>query len=128
MVFRIVLKNVTYSSGTYRPKADLLHLLKEFLEKNFVGLKVIVMPCDSDKLQNLKKKQRERKKAEGDKRIYRQGSRSSSMSSSDLSSLDAAAAQQDDESGGSKGKNKLDSGKAWIKDPKTGVLNWAAKQ
>ena len=52
-------------------------LFGEFLQKNLVGLKVITMTCDDDKLQELKAKQRERKKKEGDKRVYRQRSNSS---------------------------------------------------
>ncbi|KAL8684762.1 MAG: hypothetical protein Q9224_006147, partial [Gallowayella concinna] len=54
-------------SGTYRPSAKLLPLLKEFMRKNFPGLKVVTLDCraDEEKMGKLKKEQRDRKKAEG---------------------------------------------------------------
>jgi len=77
-------------SGTYRPNAQLLPQLKFFFESNFPGLRVITLDCqgDAEKMEHMKKEQRERKKAEGDQLIYMQMSRSSSMSSSDIEDLD----------------------------------------
>lgn len=77
-------------SGTYRPNAKLLPELKVFFEANFPGLKVVTLDCqeDAEKMEAMKKEQRERKKAEGEQIIYTQISRSSSMSSSDVEELD----------------------------------------
>lgn len=77
-------------SGTYRPNAKLLPQLKAFFEANFPGLHVVTLDCqaDAEKMGELKKEQRERKKAEGDHIVYTQISRSSSMSSSDIEELD----------------------------------------
>ena len=82
-------------SGTYRPKGDLLPQLAGFLQANFPGLKVHTMACDDDKLQDIKKKQRELKKSSGQQIEFTQGNGSeSSLSSieSDLDEQEAAAA------------------------------------
>ncbi|KAI9852191.1 MAG: hypothetical protein M1830_006815, partial [Pleopsidium flavum] len=57
-------------SGTYRPQASLLPVLKEFMQKNLPGLKVVTLDCnaDKDKMNRLKTQQRERKKAESNGR------------------------------------------------------------
>ena len=80
-------------SGTYRPNAKLLPILKEFLESNFPGLHVSTLDCqeDADKMEKMKDEQREFKKKEGDQVVYMQGSRNSSMSSSDEENLDRLA-------------------------------------
>jgi len=61
--YQLVIDN---DSGTYRPKGDLLHLLKAFLNENFPGLHVVVKECTDDDLEGMKKQQRERKKKEGE--------------------------------------------------------------
>lgn len=61
--YELVIDN---DSGTYRPKGDLLPLLKKFLNENFPGLHVITKECTDDKLSKMKDQQRERKKKEGD--------------------------------------------------------------
>jgi hypothetical protein len=77
-------------SGTYRPNAQLLPQLKTFFESNFPGLHVVTLDCQSqaEKMGKMKKEQRERKKREGDHIVYKQISRSSSMSSSDIEDLE----------------------------------------
>lgn len=85
--YELVIDN---DSGTYRPNAKLLPLLKAYLAANLPGLHILTLDCnaDADKMNKMKSEQRERKKKEGDHIIYRQGSRSGSISSSDESDLD----------------------------------------
>jgi hypothetical protein len=77
-------------SGTYRPNAKLLPELKAFFESNFPGLRVVTLDSqgDAEKMEQMKKEQRDRKKKEGDQIVYTQLSRSSSLSSSDIEDLD----------------------------------------
>ncbi|KAH6612688.1 hypothetical protein C7974DRAFT_406110 [Boeremia exigua] len=77
-------------SGTYRPNAQLLPQLKTFFASNFPGLHIRTLDCqgDAEKMEQMKNEQREKKKKEGDQVIYTQASRSSSISSSDISELD----------------------------------------
>ena len=87
--YELVIDN---DSGTYRPNAQLLPLLKEFLHRELPGLHIAVLDCqeDAELQQKMKKEQRERKAKEGRRIVYRQASQSSgsSISSSDLSDLD----------------------------------------
>ena len=98
-------------SGTYRPNADLIPIFQKFLEKNFPGLHIIVKSCTDKDLDKIKEDQKKTKKTEGDGRIYGQGSRSGSISSSDVSSLDSRAREQADQphkSGLEKGLDALE--------------------
>ncbi|KAL7933017.1 hypothetical protein V8C35DRAFT_67457 [Trichoderma chlorosporum] len=52
-------------SGTYRPDKSILPDLKDFLEKNFPGLGIVVMNVEDERLQKLKEEQRAIKKSEG---------------------------------------------------------------
>ncbi|KAK4615710.1 hypothetical protein CLAFUW4_10456 [Fulvia fulva] len=94
--YELVIDN---DSGTYRPNADMLPLLKKFLAHNLPGLHILVLDCnkDAEKQQRMKKEQREKKKKEGDQIIYTQGSRDSSVSSSDEEDLDRIQADLIDE-------------------------------
>lgn len=76
-------------SGTYRPSAKLLPQLKEFLQRNLPGLKIVTLDCvgDKEKMEKWKGEQRERKKSEGNNRVVVQGD-DSSLSSSDEEGLD----------------------------------------
>ncbi|USW57843.1 Putative C2 domain-containing protein [Septoria linicola] len=94
--YQLVIDN---DSGTYRPNADLLPLLKKFLAKQLPGLHILTLDCnkDAEKQQRMKKEQRERKKREGDHILYTMGSRSSSISSSDIEDLDRIEGDMEDE-------------------------------
>ena len=76
-------------SGTYRPNKDLLPQLRDFMQRSFPGLKVSTFDCqgDQEKMGRMKDEQRERRKAEGDNRVYAQLDDSSSISSSDEEDL-----------------------------------------
>lgn len=105
--YELVIDN---DSGTYRPNAKLLPLLKAFLAANLPGLHIMTLDCngDADKMNKMKSEQRERKKKEGDHIIYRQGSRGSSISSSDESDLDEIeAGMRENSAGPAAGLNPL---------------------
>ena len=77
--YELVIDN---DSGTYRPDASVLHLLKSFLKKNFPGIHIKTKACDDDELTEMKKQQTERKKKEG-KQLQMVQDRDGDMSSSD---------------------------------------------
>jgi hypothetical protein len=87
-------------SGTYRPNAEKLPLLKEYLLFNLPGLKVKTLDCqaDADLQTALKKEQRDMKKAAsgGKSVMYMQNMSMSSLSSSDEEDLDARAEAGED--------------------------------
>ncbi|KAK5113920.1 hypothetical protein LTR85_010453 [Meristemomyces frigidus] len=85
--YQLVIDN---DSGTYRPNAKMLPLLKKFMAHSLPGLHIQTLDsqADADKMGRMKDEQRERKKAEGDNIVFTQGSRSSSISSSDEEDLD----------------------------------------
>jgi hypothetical protein len=94
--YELVIDN---DSGTYRPNAELLPLLKQYLAANLPGLHIQVLDCngDKEKMDKMKTAQRERKKKEGEHIVYKQGSRASSISSSDESDLEERANMQEEE-------------------------------
>ncbi|KAI5272054.1 hypothetical protein E4T47_04669 [Aureobasidium subglaciale] len=100
--YQLVIDN---DSGTYRPNAKMLPLLKKYLAANLPGLHIQTLDCQADeqKMNRMKKAQRDRKKKEGDQIVYAQaGSDASSISSSDEEQLDALeeAAGEEDAAGG----------------------------
>ncbi|MCJ1319487.1 hypothetical protein MMC15_004823 [Xylographa vitiligo] len=92
--FQLVIDN---DSGTYRPNAELLPQLKEFLHRNLPGLKITTLDCngDKEKMDKMKDEQRSRKKKEGKHAAVVQGD-GGSISSSEEEDLDNAAAQNDE--------------------------------
>ncbi|KAL1845618.1 hypothetical protein Plec18170_009688 [Paecilomyces lecythidis] len=114
-------------SGTYRPNAELLPLLREFLSNNFRGLRVITLDCqkDAEKMGHLKDEQREIKKmtAEG-KFAYLQPSNTSdsSLSSSDESELEERV------NGHAKHRNGISQRFHDMKDVKKNVMDWAMEE
>jgi len=80
-------------SGTYRPNAEKLPMLRDFLSMNFPALKVVTLDCqgDEERMNKLKDEQRERKKKSGKQVMYLQNPSMSSISSSDEEYLDARA-------------------------------------
>ena len=105
-------------SGTYRPNAELLPQLKEFMHRNLPGLKILTLDCngDKEKMDKLKSQQRERKKAEGRHSAVVQGD-GGSISSSDEEDLDAQAGEP-------KERGKLGKVGHAIAEPKDQILNW----
>ena len=101
-------------SGTYRPNADLIPVLKKFLNSNLPGLHVVIKACDDDSLKKIKEDQLKFKKKEGDHRVYGQGSDSGSISSSDASSLNSRAG----EDGVGNHRSKADRGVEALENPR----------
>ena len=89
-MYEMVIDN---DSGTYRPNAEKLPLLKAFMAANLPGLRVITLDsqADAEKMGKMKDEQRERKKNKdsGQQITYLQNSSQSSVSSSDEEKLDA---------------------------------------
>jgi hypothetical protein len=69
-------------SGTYRPNAELLPLLKKFFGSNFPGLHITTLDCngDAERMGQLKDEQRESKRNQGHLITYLQQSSASSLS------------------------------------------------
>ncbi|GLI80490.1 hypothetical protein PoHVEF18_008845 [Penicillium ochrochloron] len=69
-------------SGTYRPNAELLPLLKKFFGSNFPGLHITTLDCngDAERMGQLKDEQRESKRNQGHLITYMQQSSASSLS------------------------------------------------
>lgn len=74
-------------SGTYRPNAEKLPLLREFLSRNFPGLHITTLDCqkDEERMNRLKEHRRaERQRARGNV-VYTQQTNNSSESSLSIS-------------------------------------------
>jgi hypothetical protein len=89
-LYELIIDN---DSGTYRPNAKKLYLLKEFMERNLPGLKVRTLDCqaDEEKMNKMKNQQRERKK-KGPQTTSQPNQSDSSISSSDEEKLGQRAA------------------------------------
>lgn len=76
-------------SGTYRPNAEYLPVLRDYMRRSLPGLRVATLDCqaDAEKMGRLKQEQRDqKKKIEGRVQYLQRGSVSSSSSSSISSS------------------------------------------
>lgn len=94
-------------SGTYRPNAKLLPILKQFMQHNLPGLEIVTLDSqgDAERMAKMKAEQRERKKSEGTHKTYVQDD-GDSMSSSDEEELDRRAAEVEAGDGGNQKKGK----------------------
>lgn len=81
-------------SGTYRPNAKLLPILKSFMEQNLPGIQIMTLDCQGDakRMEEMKREQRERKNKERKHVAYVRDD-GDSMSSSDEEELDQRAAE-----------------------------------
>jgi hypothetical protein len=112
-------------SGTYRPNAKYLPLLKQFISSNFPGLHITTLDCqaDAERMEKLKSEQREQKnRARGQMAFLQQRSRSSS-------SLSISSSDEDElnEHSGLENKKRGDFVKKVheMRDVKSQVLKWA---
>lgn len=106
--YQLIIDN---DSGTYRPDKSTLSVLKQFLEKNFPELGIVVMHWEDKDLQDMKEAQRTTKKSEG-RMINMVMNRSQSSISSAESELD------DREAGWEQGqKSKREAAYEALEDP-----------
>jgi C2 domain len=77
-------------SGTYRPNAKYLPVLRDYMRRSLPDLRVATLDCqaDSEMMARLKQEQRDSKRKKGSVQYLQRGSVSSSISSSDESDLD----------------------------------------
>ncbi len=110
-------------SGTYRPSAEHLDKLKAFMQRNLPGMKIVTLDCNGDKqrMDKMKKEQRERKKSEAGGVAFIQDD-GDSMSSSDEEELDRRGAGGEGEQKQTVGK--LGKVKETVLEPKNKVEEW----
>ncbi|CRL28851.1 C2 calcium-dependent membrane targeting [Penicillium camemberti] len=108
-------------SGTYRPNAEKLPLLREFISSNFPGLHVTTLDCqaDAERMGNLKNEQREFKKNAGNVITFLQQSSTSSLS---ISSSDED--ELNERSGQSKQRGDLSRRVHEMRDLRGQVMRW----
>ena len=111
-------------SGTYRPAAEYLDKLKAFMQRNLPGIKIITLDYNGDKerMEAMKKEQRQRKKTESNGAAFIQDD-GDSLSSSDEEELDWRGAHSDEEEGHQQGK--LEKVREKVAEPKNAVEEWA---
>lgn len=108
-------------SGTYRPNAKLLPLLKKFFSSNFPGLHVTTLDCngDAERMGQLKEEQREFKRKQGQLITYLQQSSASSLS---ISSSEEDELNERSESG--KQRSDLSRRVHEMRDIKGQMMRW----
>lgn len=110
-------------SGTYRPNAQYLHLLKGFMSANLPGLHITTLDCqaDAERMGSLKDEQRESKKKEGHQIMFLQQRSSSSLSISSSEEEELA-----ERSGVSRnGRGEFSRKAHEIRDVRGQVMKWA---
>lgn len=116
-VYELIIDN---DSGTYRPNAEKLPLLREYLSKNFPGLHITTLDCQKDekRMSRLKQQRRAEKQRARGNIIYTQqvNDSSSSLSSSDEEDLLDRSGQSHESSH----KHHLHD----LKDPRGKFQNW----
>ncbi|KEQ91779.1 hypothetical protein AUEXF2481DRAFT_48169 [Aureobasidium subglaciale EXF-2481] len=108
--YQLVIDN---DSGTYRPNAKMLPLLKKYLAANLPGLHIQTLDCQADeqKMNRMKKAQRDKKKKEGDQIVYAQAGSDASKAAGEEDAAGGGAtglAHQLKQDAGFKGKARLD--------------------
>lgn len=95
--YELVIDN---DSGTYRPNAEKLPLLREFLSSNFPGLHITTLDCqkDEERMSRLKEERRVKRKQSEGQLVYMQQMNSSvsSFSSSDEEDMRRRVHQEGD--------------------------------
>ena len=108
--YKLIIDN---DSGTYRPNAEYLPMLRDFMERSLPGLRIMTLDCqaDADKMDRMKKEQKEKRgNAKGAVQYLQRDSDSSSISSSDEEDLEELERRNEKTAGGEKknGKKKED--------------------
>jgi len=110
-------------SGTYRPNAKLLHLLKGFLSANLPGLHITTLDCqeDAERMGTMKNEQREFKKQQGQQITFLQQSSTSSLS------ISSSEEEELDELSGVRAKQRGEFKQRMheMRDVKGQVMKWA---
>lgn len=124
--YELVIDN---DSGTYRPNAEKLPVLREFLSSNFPGLHITTLDCQKDeaRMSRLKEERRtKRKQAQGQMVFTQQkNSSESSFSSSDEEDLRRRAGEEDTQQKKEKGfAHNFHDNIHEMKDVKGKYRNW----
>lgn len=113
-------------SGTYRPNAKILHLLKGFLSTNLPGLHITTLDCqaDAERMGTMKNEQRECKKQEGRQITFLQQSSTSSLS------ISSSEEEELDEISGVRAKQRGEFKQRMheMRDMKGQVMKWAQQE
>ncbi|OJJ81119.1 C2 domain protein [Aspergillus glaucus CBS 516.65] len=113
-------------SGTYRPNAKILHLLKGFLSANLPGLHITTLDCqaDAERMGTMKNEQRECKKQEGRQITFLQQSSTSSLS------ISSSEEEELDEISGARAKQRGEFKQRMheMRDMKGQVMKWAQQE
>lgn len=116
-------------SGTYRPNAHYLYLLKQFLSSNLPELHITTLDCqaDAERMQELKNEQRELKHSTGAQMAFLQQRSRSSSSSSSAFSISSSDEDELNERSGLEQKQRRDFSKKMheMRDVRGQVLRWA---
>lgn len=114
-------------SGTYRPNADKLPLLREYMSMNFPGLHITTLDCqkDEERMNRLKDHRRAEKQRARENIVYTQqmGDSASSLSSSDEEEMRDRVGQPNDQQS-DKQHNGLSENLHDMKDVRGKLKHW----